>query len=87
MGRIFVFFEIDKTKEKNVIVGVTSRPPELRVRELLNDLDRLFNIVSKENLVTGVSNRWLGFEHNSLTVPLCYKPVLRSFVFQNFVFH
>lgn len=57
MGRIFVFFEIDKTKEKNVIVGVTSRPPELRVRELLNDLDRLFNIVSKENLVTGVSNR------------------------------
>ena len=42
--------EINRPKEKNIIVGVVYRPPNQKLQDFMNRLDLLLATISKENL-------------------------------------
>ena len=44
-----LFVEINKTKEKNIIVGIIYRPLESKLNEFVSDLDLVLGKISKEN--------------------------------------
>ena len=44
-----LFVEINRTKEKNIIVGIIYRPPDSKLNEFLSDLDLVLGKISKEN--------------------------------------
>ena len=44
-----LFVEINRTKEKNIIVGIIYRPPDSQLNEFLSDLDLVLGKISKEN--------------------------------------
>ena len=41
--------EINRPKEKNIILGVVYRPPNSNLRDFMNSLDSLLASISKEN--------------------------------------
>ena len=46
-----LFVELDRAKEKNIIVGVIYRPPDQKVKDFLCDLDLLLDKISRENKI------------------------------------
>ena len=44
-----LFVEINRTKEKNIIVGIIYLPPDSKLNEFLSDLDLVLGKISKEN--------------------------------------
>ena len=53
-----LFVEINRPKEKNIIVGVVYRPPNSNLRDFMNSLDSLLASVSKENKICYVLGDW-----------------------------
>ena len=45
----YLFVEINRTKEKNVIVCIIYRPPDSKLNEFLSDLDLVWGKISKKN--------------------------------------
>ena len=43
--------EINRPKEKNIIVGVVYRPPNQNLQDFMNNLDSLLASISKENKI------------------------------------
>ena len=43
--------EINRPKEKNIIVGVVYRPPNQNLQDFMNNLDSLLTSISKENKI------------------------------------
>ena len=43
--------EINRPKEKNIIVGVVCRPPNQELQDLMNSLELLLASISKENKI------------------------------------
>ena len=81
-----LFVEISQTKRKNIIVGTVYRPPDKNLREFLNDLDRLLDIVSKENKTVFLMGDWnlniMNSIHNltSLFLDLLYSRMFFLFI-------
>ena len=50
--------EINRPKEKNIIVGVVYRPPNQNLQEFMNSLDLLLASISKENKICYVVGDW-----------------------------
>ena len=50
--------EINRPKEKNIIVGVVYRPPNSNLRDFMNSLDSLLASISKENKIRYVLGDW-----------------------------
>ena len=81
-----LFVEINQTMGKNIIVGTVYRPPDKNLREFLNDLDRLLDIVSKENKTVILMEDWnlniMNSIHNlsSLFLDLLYYRMFFSFI-------
>ena len=50
--------EINRPKEKNIIVGVVYRPPNSNLRDFMNSLDSLLASISKENKICYVLGDW-----------------------------
>ena len=44
-----LFVEINRTKEKNIVIGVIYRPPDWKLRDFISELDQLVNVISREN--------------------------------------
>ena len=44
-----LFVEINRTKVKNIIVGMIYRPPDSQLHEFLSDLDVVLGRIFKEN--------------------------------------
>ena len=53
-----LFVEINRPKEKNIIVGVVYRPPNSNLRDFMNSLDSLLASISKENKICYVLGDW-----------------------------
>ena len=53
-----LFVEINRTKEKNVIVGVFYRPPDSNLNEFLSDLDHVLEKITKENKLVFLIGDW-----------------------------
>ena len=50
--------EINRPKEKNIIVGVVNRPPNQKLQDFMNRLDLLLATISKENKICYVVGDW-----------------------------
>ena len=50
--------EINRPKEKNIIVGVVYRPPNQELQDFMNSLDLLLASISKENKICYVVGDW-----------------------------
>ena len=50
--------EINRPKEKNIIVGVVYRTPNQKLQDFMNSLDLLLASISKENKVCYVVGDW-----------------------------
>ena len=50
--------EINRPKEKNIIVGVVYRPPNQNLQDFMNSLDLLLASISKENKICYVVGDW-----------------------------
>ena len=53
-----LFMEINRPKEKNIIVGVVYRPPNQELQDFMNSLDLLLASISKENKICYVVGDW-----------------------------
>ena len=53
-----LFVEINRPKEKNIIVGVVYRPPNQKLQNFMNSLDLLLASISKENKICYVVGDW-----------------------------
>ena len=53
-----LFVEINRTKEKNIIVGIIYRPPDSKLIEFLSDLDLVLGNISKENKLVFLMGDW-----------------------------
>ena len=53
-----LFVEINRTKEKNIIVGIIYRPPDSKLNEFLSDLDQVMGKISKENKLVFLMDDW-----------------------------
>ena len=53
-----LFVEINRPKEKNIIVGVVYRPPNQKLQDFMNSLDLLLASISKENKICYVVGDW-----------------------------
>lgn len=53
-----LFVEINRPKEKNIIVGVVYRPPNQKLQNFMNSLDLLLASISKENKICYVVDDW-----------------------------
>ena len=71
-------WKLFKNKGENIIVGTVYRPPDKNLHDFLNDLDRLLDIVSKENKIVFLMGDWnlniMNSSHNltSLFLDLLY---------------
>ena len=57
-GAESMFIEINRTIDKNVIVGIVYRPPDQNLNEFLCDLDIVLNSFSKENKSVFLLGDW-----------------------------
>ena len=64
-----LFVEINRTKEKNVILGIIYRPPDSNLNEYLSDLDLVLGKIAKENKLVFLMCHW----NLNLTNPQCHK--------------
>ena len=53
-----LFVEINRTKEKNIIVGIIYRPLESKLNEFLSDLDLVLGKIYKENKLVFLMGDW-----------------------------
>ena len=53
-----LFVEINRPKEKNIIVGMVYRPPKQNLQDFMNSLDSLLTSISKENKICYVLGEW-----------------------------
>ena len=53
-----MFVEINRTKEKNVIVGIIYRPPDSNLNKFLSDLDLVLENIAKENKLVLLMGDW-----------------------------
>ena len=53
-----LFVEINRPKEKNIIVGVVYRPPNQKLQNFMNSLDLLLASISKENKICYLVCDW-----------------------------
>ena len=53
-----LFVEINRSNEKNVIVGIVYRPPDSKLNEFLCDFDLLVEKISKENKLVFLMGDW-----------------------------
>ena len=53
-----MFVEVDRPKERKLIVGVIYRPPKQSLQEFINDLDLLLTRISKENKKCYIMADW-----------------------------
>ena len=53
-----LFVEINRTKEKKVIVGLIFWPPDSNLNEFLSDLDLVLGKITKENMLVFSMSDW-----------------------------
>jgi len=53
-----LFVEINRPKEKKIIVGVVHRSPNQNLQDFMNSLDSLLASISKENKICYVLGDW-----------------------------
>ena len=67
-----LFVKINRTEEKNIIVGIIYRPLDSKLNEFLSDLDLVLGKISKENKLVFLMGDW------NLRASLC-KILISSF--------
>ena len=64
-----LFVEINRIKEKNIIVCIIYRPPDSKLNEFLSDVDLVLGKISKENKLVFLMGDW----HLNLINHHCHK--------------
>ena len=53
-----LFVEINRTKGKNIVIGVIYRPPDCKLRDFILELAQLVSVISEENKTVFLMSDW-----------------------------
>ena len=53
-----LFVEINRTKGKNIVIGVIYRPPDCKLRDFIVELGQLVSVISEENETVFLLSDW-----------------------------
>lgn len=77
-----LFIEINRTKEKNILIGVIYRPPDKNLPQFIIELDQLVDRIWRENKPVFFF-RWMECEPDVTLTPLSHDGIFRAVLLQN----